>query len=97
VTATPGENGLLLELPAPKKVGPVQRWFAKPNRFELEAVGMFVWSELDGNRTAQTIAQRLASKHHLSLREAEMALASFLTTLVARDLVQIVEPKGKKR
>lgn len=94
---TESESGLLLELPGPAKVNALQRWFAKPNRFELEAIGTFVWSELDGQRTAQTIAQRLASKHHLSLREAEMALASFLTTLMARNLVQVVEPKGKKR
>jgi hypothetical protein len=60
----------------------------RPERkFELDAMGVLVWSLIDGRRTASEIAEVLADRYRLERREAEDALARFLRELGRRGLV----------
>ena len=62
-----------------------------PQRIEVELddIGTFVVERMDGRRSLRQLADELAAHLKLSRREAEAALAQFVTTLVKRDLVHL--------
>ena len=55
--------------------------------FGLDAYGQRVYRSCDGKRTVRQIVERFASQAHVSVPEAEMAVAQFLRTLLSKGLV----------
>lgn len=79
---------LLLLLPAPDRF--FYRWIkvvGKPRQFEIDALGRSVWDMVDGHRRVQKIVTRFAEHNKINIREAELGVMSFLTTLRQRNLV----------
>jgi hypothetical protein len=63
--------------------------------FELDSLGMFVWESCDGKTTVQQIIRKLAKRHNLTQREAEVGTIQFLQMLVKKSLVGMVVPDKK--
>lgn len=55
--------------------------------FELDSIGVFVWSHCDGKTTVQQLIRKLAREHNLTLREVEVATIRFLQMLVKKGLI----------
>ena len=76
-------------------------WMAKrtgvspKKQFELEPVGLYVWTLCDGKHTFEAISRALCSKYKMSRPEADAALASFLETLGQRGLITVTGRKSK--
>lgn len=68
-----------------------QRWFGSSGsmrrKFELDACGREVYEACTGEREAQEIVRHFAETHRVSVAEAEISVAKFLSTLMARGLV----------
>ena len=58
-------------------------------KFELDAIGTFVWEMCDGKHTTAQIADALAEERKLNRREAEAALLSYLETLAERGVIGV--------
>src|SRR5689334_11449339 len=56
---------------------------------ELDDIGTFVVERMDGRRSLQQLADELAAHLKLTKREAEAALAQFMTALIRRGLAQV--------
>lgn len=56
---------------------------------ELDALGTFVWEQIDGNRSVLDIAAKLEDKFKLHRQEVEQSLASFLRELGTREIIAI--------
>jgi hypothetical protein len=67
---------------------------AVEKRFELDALGTWVWQHLDGTRTVESLIEDFAAGQRVNLREAEVAVTAFLKMLVKRGLVALVAPAG---
>jgi hypothetical protein len=63
--------------------------------FELDALGMMVWTSCDGKTSVQQIIRRLAKQYNLSLREAEVPTIRFLQMLAKKGLVGMAVPESK--
>lgn len=77
-----------------------QRWLGASDlcerTFALDPIGQQVYAACDGTRTVAAIAQALAASHHLGPAEAELAVTTFLKTLMSRGLVAMeVSREGK--
>jgi len=59
-------------------------------QYELEEVGAFVWSLLDGKRTFSAISKQLQSKYKMNRAEADASLAAFLQMLAERGLISLL-------
>ncbi len=55
----------------------------------LNPVGSFVWSQLDGHRTAGEIAESVAARFAVERERASVDVGSFLSELAARGLVDV--------
>jgi len=55
--------------------------------FELDALGLLVWTACDGRTSVQQIIRKLAKKYNLNLREAEVATLAFLRMLAKKGLI----------
>lgn len=55
--------------------------------FGLDAYGQGVYESCDGRRTVRQIVERFANQTHVSVPEAELAVAQFLRTLLSKGLV----------
>jgi len=55
--------------------------------FGLDGYGQRVYASCDGKRTVKQIVERFANQTHVSVPEAEMAVAQFLRTLLSKGLV----------
>ena len=55
--------------------------------FELDELGLLVWDACDGKTSVQQIIRKLAARHHLNLREAEVSTVKFLQILAQRGLI----------
>lgn len=55
--------------------------------FSLDAYGQEVYAACDGQCTVRSIIRDFAAHHHLAPPEAEMAVTTFLKTLMAKGLV----------
>jgi hypothetical protein len=60
--------------------------------FELDALGAYVWKQIDG-RSVEQLIEVFAATHRVNVREAEVSVTAFLHTLVRRNLVALVAPK----
>ena len=66
--------------------------------FELDAVGRFVWEQIDGRTSVRELARRLGERFHLDARVAEVSTAQFLHTLTRRGLIGVpVSPDATRR
>ena len=63
--------------------------FRLPSRVEVEldAIGAFVVSHMDGKTTMTELRQLLSEKYRLTRREAEMSLTAFVQSLLKRRLI----------
>lgn len=57
--------------------------------FEFDAVGIFVWDNIDGKTSVEQIIKRLAKQYNLNLREAQVPTLQFLQTLMKKGLVGV--------
>jgi len=64
-------------------------------QYELEEVGAFVWTHIDGKRTFQSLSKLLQTTYKMNRLEAEASLAAFLQMLSERGLVTLMV-KGRK-
>jgi hypothetical protein len=55
--------------------------------FGLDAYGQTVYALCDGKRIVKNIIERFATKVHISVPEAEIAVTKFLQTLMIKGLV----------
>lgn len=55
--------------------------------FGLDAYGQSVFHACDGNRTVKQIVKHFARRHKISIAEAEVAVTTFLKTLMSRGII----------
>jgi hypothetical protein len=58
-------------------------------RFELDALGSFVLTQIDGKKTAAQLTVEFVTRFKVHRREAEMCIVSFLKTLLQRCIISI--------
>ncbi len=58
-------------------------------RFELDALGAFVLTQIDGKKTALQLKDEFVARFKVHPREAEMCIVSFLKTLLQRCIISI--------
>lgn len=98
-TVKPGDDGGA-KVTIPLRPVKWTRWFFRmpagaSKTFELDALGMLVWTSCDGKTTVQQIIRKLSKKYGLSLREAEVPTVRFLQMLVKKGLIGM-DVKAKK-
>ena len=91
------KNGaLLLAVPLPRSRA--ARWLTLGNarpvtrRFQLDEHGASVWRMIDGRMTVRAMIESFGEMHRLNLREAEVAMLSYLRTLSSRSIIAIQFP-----
>lgn len=92
VHATTLENGKM-KLTAPLAKTFVKKFFGskvQEKAFELDELGAEVWHSCNGHSDVETIIKSFARHHQVNIREAEVAVSSFLKTLIQRNLVALV-------
>ena len=89
---SPTPDGGRLTVPVrPPRIG---KWVFKlpegsTKTFEFDAVGVFVWDNVDGRTSVQQIIKRLAKRYDLNLREAQVPTVKFLEMLIKKGLIGI--------
>jgi hypothetical protein len=96
----PTESGGVLEVSLASKGRGLGGWlFRMPagstKKFEFDPVGVFVWDQCDGKTSVQQIIRKLARRHNLNVREAEVATVQFLRTLSRKGLIGLEVKKAK--
>lgn len=95
------EDLIVIEAPLRQTSTGLVRLLAKSSkapemkRFEMEAVGAFVWELCDGMNTFEGISAKLREKYKMQRVEADAALAAFLQMLAQRKLITLMV-KGQK-
>ena len=56
-------------------------------KIQLDELGTIVWDMIDGNRSVQQIIEEFSEKYRVHLKEAEVAVTSFIKTLGKRELI----------
>lgn len=82
---------LLVTVPIGRSSG-VLGWFQPERcerRVELDALGSFVLTQIDGKKTALDIAEEFVIRFKVHRREAEMCIAAFLKSLLERCIISI--------
>lgn len=64
-------------------------------QYELEEVGAFVWSQIDGKRSFELLAKQLQAKYKMNRLESEASLDAFLRMLADRGLVTLLVREKK--
>ena len=86
------EGGLRVTVAAPRPRW--HRWFGGDGdlqrSFELDALGAAVYDACDGTRDVRALIADFAAAHQVSTVEAEIAVTTYLRTLVSRGLVAMV-------
>lgn len=59
-------------------------------QYELEEVGAFVWSQIDGKRSVESLGRALQAKYKMNRLEAEASLEAFLKMLAERGLITLL-------
>src|SRR3569832_505135 len=83
VTELECEGVLSLRGPAVLR-GMLGKWFAKSSpepvfkTYELEEIGSFVWSQIDGKRSFDSLAKSLQTRYKMNRLESEASLEAFL-------------------
>lgn len=93
---TGGKTRITVTVPGPDWL----RWIGGPKRiersFRLDALGREVYGACDGQTDVETMIRRFAKKHHIGQAEAELAVTTFLKTLMMKGLV-VMEMDRKPR
>ena len=55
--------------------------------FEFDAIGVFVWQNIDGRTSVKQLIRKLAKQYGLSEREAAVSTNLFLQTLGRKSLI----------
>jgi hypothetical protein len=76
VTRSPGVLGMFQPREAEKRI-------------ELDALGSFVLTQIDGAKTAQQITEAFVARFKVHRREAELCIVSFLKSLLKRCIISI--------
>ena len=90
----PREEGLLLVVPMRRpwwSRGPV-RWLfpiSSERRMQLDSVGSYVLSLVDGRRTIENVIENLMQRYNLSFHEARVSVFEFMKTLMSRGAIGI--------
>lgn len=76
-----------------------QKWLLRipdtaTRKIELDAVGVEVFDMCDGKTAVRQITRRFAKQHQVDLHEAEMAVVTFIRTMMRKGLVSMVVDKG---
>ncbi|MCF7854869.1 MAG: PqqD family protein [Candidatus Pacebacteria bacterium] len=58
-------------------------------RVKLDELGTFVIKQIDGEKTVADIAQAFRREYGVTRREAELSIADFMKSLIARNAVAI--------
>jgi hypothetical protein len=95
----PRGSSLVVWVPIRKRwwMRPPLSWilpFRSEKGVELDALGHEVFIACDGSRTTERIVEEFAERHRLRFHEARLSVLSFLKSLVERNLVALVLPKG---
>lgn len=56
-------------------------------KIQLDELGTTVWDMIDGNHSVQQIIDEFSSKYRVHVKEAEVAVTSFIKTLGKRELI----------
>ncbi|HVT12962.1 MAG TPA: PqqD family protein [Fimbriimonadaceae bacterium] len=64
-------------------------------QYELEEIGAFVWSQIDGRKSFDGIAKQLQAKYKMNRMEAEASLDAFLRMLAERGLITLLVKESK--
>ena len=85
-----GELRVTLRAPRPRWL----RWWMGRGEinvsFDLDYLGREVYEACDGKSDVKTIMRRFAQAHNLGLPEAELAVTTFLQTMMRKGLVAMV-------
>ena len=91
------DGGLLVTVRQPRPSW--QRWLGGSEQFEraygLDPLGREVYDACDGRTTVRAMVGQFAHAHGIGRAEAEMAVTTFLKTMVARGLVAMEVPRKK--
>lgn len=96
----PDEQGFLV-LKVPFRQSGFFRWLSRifrlpdEHKIELDELGSLVWELCDGKHSVEAILTRVIKQSKLERREAEVALLTFLNTLLRRRYLVLL--KVKKR
>ena len=60
---------------------------ARQKTFEFDAVGVYLWDQLDGKTSVEQLIRRIGKQYRLELRQAEASTVAFLKTLMEKGLV----------
>jgi len=75
------------------------RWLGGPDEVEqsfgLDALGREVYEACDGKSSVRKIIRDFAARHKVSPAEAEIAVTTFLKTLMAKGLVVMAVDKAR--
>ena len=88
--AKPGDC-LIVTVPVGRSTG-VLGWFQPEKcerRVELDPLGSFVLTQIDGKKSASAIAEEFVARFKVHRREAEMCIAEFLKSLLERCIISI--------
>ena len=96
------DGGLELAVSLPRHR--LSRWLSRSNqpvvrRFELDPLGVEAWRMMDGRTPVRAMIERFAASHQLNLREAEVAMLTYLRTLAQRGIMMLTwsEVQGDDR
>ena len=80
---------LLREVAGEQLLVPIRRDVADLQAiFALNALGVFVWERLDGERTVQAVLASIAERYDVGLDDAQADLLAFLERLSAAGLIE---------
>ena len=82
-------NGKLRVPMRPTRLGKflAARMPAREKTFEFDAVGVYLWTQLDGKTSVEQLIRRIGKQYKLELRQAEASTVAFLKTLMQKGLV----------
>lgn len=69
---------------------------ARRKTFEFDAVGVFLWQQLDGRASVEQLIRRIGKQYRLELRQAEASTVAFLKTLMQKGLVGMSAEKDRE-
>lgn len=82
-----------LRLTGPLRHGKFSRFLgiaSTEKSFDLDELGAEVWQACDGQANIESIIVAFSDKHRVNIREAEVAVKTFLNTLIQRNLIVLV-------
>ena len=95
VSARVLESGAMrLEAPRAKAGKAAARGRRSHKQFELDEMGRWLWERLDGRPVVETLIRNFATEHRVTMREAEVAILTFLKLLVKRNLAALAIPEA---